>query len=94
MRDLGSNHVTGDGQLEAKKKIRMKRDRQTDKPTPGHNDSMIESAQWANSMKIGIYITRSIYMPLLENFIDVLCCFAFWWCSESNLHIINLIYDN
>ena len=32
-------------------KNRMKRDRQTDRQTYGHRDSMIESAQWADSMK-------------------------------------------
>ena len=37
-------------------KNRMKRDKQTDKPTDGHRDSMIESAQWADSMKIMQFI--------------------------------------
>ena len=32
--------------------LRMKRDRQADKLTDGHRDSMIESAQWADLMKI------------------------------------------
>ena len=34
-------------------KKRMKRDRHTRRHTYGHRDSMIESAQWADSMKIG-----------------------------------------
>ena len=33
-------------------KNRMKRDKQTHRHTDGHRDSMIESAQWADSMKI------------------------------------------
>ena len=33
-------------------KNRMKRDRHTDRQTYGHRDSMIELAQWADSMKI------------------------------------------
>ena len=43
-------------------KNRMKRDRQTNIHTDGHRDSMIESAQWADSMKISHTLTNSCHM--------------------------------
>ena len=55
MRGLGSGHVTC-GPMRGLKKIAWGGDtqtnRQTNKQTNGHRNSMTESAQWANSVKI------------------------------------------
>ena len=50
MRGLGSNHVTGVGQLEASKKIAWKWDTHMDRLC----DYQIESAKWADSIKIKV----------------------------------------
>ena len=56
MRGLGSGHVTC-GPMRSLEKNCMGRgqtDTQTDKQTDGHHDSMTESAQWADSVKMVI----------------------------------------
>ena len=55
MRGLGSGHVTC-GPMRGLKKIAWggdrHTDRHTDRQTDGHRDSMTESAQWADLVKI------------------------------------------
>ena len=55
MRGLGSGHVTC-GPMRGLEKIALggdrHTDRQTNRQTDGHRDSMTESPQWADSVKI------------------------------------------
>ena len=50
MRGLGSGHVTC-GPMTGLEKIAWGGDKQTDRQTDGHCNSMTESAQWADSVK-------------------------------------------
>ena len=52
MRGLGSGHVTCGPMRGLKKMHGEGTNTQTDRQTNGHRDSMTESAQWADSVKI------------------------------------------
>ena len=56
MRGLGSGHVTC-GPMRGLEKNCMGRG-QTNKSTDGHRDSMTESAQWADSVKITLSMSE------------------------------------